>query len=373
MSQDEKLLSEQDRKLLSEIEKKRTNFKTDSYPMSVGELSNLYIAKEIVIRPEFQRLFRWTEGQRVTLIESILLGIPIPSIFVYQGENGIWEVVDGLQRISTILQFMGHLENEDRLKLNGTKYLPSLEGYYYEAKNDDEKELPAALKLHFKRAKLNFSIILSQSDKNAKYEVFQRLNTGGSNASNQEIRNSSMIMLNKDVYDWFDALAKNSDFLDTISLSDRLIDEQYHMELVLRYIALTKFDYDNKKDLGDYLDEINERILIDGDFDYAAVKRDFEDTFGLLNSALGEKSFKKFDGTDFKGKFLESAFEAIAVGLGTNIDSYRNLFDDGNSVVATKIKALYHEDIFMQNTGSGSNAKTRIPRIVPFAKEFFRR
>ncbi len=108
------------KKLINEIEQKRTYFKTDNYPMSIGELSNLYKNKEILLRPEFQRLFRWSHLQRVKLIESILLGIPVPDIFVYQDENGIWEIVDGLQRVSTILQFMGLLENEERLQLNST-------------------------------------------------------------------------------------------------------------------------------------------------------------------------------------------------------------------------------------------------------------
>ena len=73
--------------LLREIESRRTSFKTDSYPMSIGELVNLYISKEITIRPEYQRLFRWTQGQKVKLIESILLGIPIPSIFVPSSDS----------------------------------------------------------------------------------------------------------------------------------------------------------------------------------------------------------------------------------------------------------------------------------------------
>ena len=129
---------EQDEKLIIEIDQKRTEFKTESYPMSIGELINLYEKGEIVINPDFQRYFRWTNTQKSRLIESILLGIPIPSIFVFQRQDGIWEVVDGLQRISTLLQFMSDLpEIEDipkkeRLRLEATKYLPSLEGMVWE-------------------------------------------------------------------------------------------------------------------------------------------------------------------------------------------------------------------------------------------------
>lgn len=358
-------------KLIKEIEERRTNFKTESYSMSIGELSNLYTNKELVIRPEYQRLFRWTHGQKVKLIESILLGIPIPSIFVYQDNKGMWELVDGLQRVSTILQFFGVLVGKERLQLNGTKYIPSLEDYYWESKAEGEKEIPDAVKLFFKRSKLNFTIILSESDKRAKFEVFQRLNTGGSNASNQEIRNNVMLMLNEPIWKWFNALSEFAPFQNAISLSDRLFDEQYHMELLLRFIALAHVDYNKKKDLGDYLDDVNEYMLTEEQFPFKEVEETFKGTFEALNNLLGEKAFKKFDGAEFKGKFLESAFETVAVGLAKNIKQYK--FPADNDVLLAKIKGVYGEQTYIDNAGSGSNAKQRIPKLVPFAQEFFKK
>jgi uncharacterized protein with ParB-like and HNH nuclease domain len=358
-------------KLVSEIEKRRTSFKTESYSMSIGELANLYSDKEITIRPEYQRLFRWTNGQKIKLIESILLGIPIPSIFVYQDSSGMWELVDGLQRVSTILQFLGILDNTERLQLAGTKYLPSIDGHYWESQNDGEMEMPAAVKLSFKRAKLNFTIILSDSDPRAKFEVFQRLNTGGSNASNQEIRNNIMLMLKPSVYTWFSELAQNENFQNALSLSDRLYDEQYHMELLLRFIALVFFSYNSKKDLGDFLDDINEQMLTDDDFPSEKIKDVFEKIFLFLNSELGEKAFKKYDGSEYRGKFLESAFESITVGVGKNIDDYH--FPDDNDILLTKIQRMYSEEGYYQNAGSGSNAKTRIPRLITFATQYYKK
>lgn len=353
--------------LLNQIESKRTSFKTDSYSMSIGELVSLYERDEIIIRPEYQRLFRWSHGQKVKLIESIILGIPIPSIFVYQNEDGIWELVDGLQRVSTVLQLFGVLKGEKPLVLEGTKYIPDLEGFKWENSSSKNKELPANIKLGIKRAKINLTIILSDSDKRAKFEVFQRLNTGGSNASNQEIRNNVMIMINPDKYKWFENLSKNRDFLETLSLSDRLFEEQYHMELLLRYIALSNYPYNKKKDVGDFLDDINEEILNNENFDFSRVKEEFELTFSILNEVLGEKSFKKHNGEDFRGKFLESAYEAISVGLTANLDLYKN---DRNSLLE-KVRELYDEDDYNKTSGSGSNAKSRIPKLIPFAKKFF--
>lgn len=354
--------------LLRQIEERRTSFKTDSYSMSIGELVNLYENNEIIIRPEYQRLFRWSHGQKVKLIESIMLGIPIPSIFVYQDESGIWELVDGLQRVSTILQLFGVLSESEPLVLEGTKHIPSLEGYKWDNENKD-KELPQGIKLAVKRAKIHLTIILSESDKRAKFEVFQRLNTGGSNASNQEVRNNVMLMVNPERYNWFNELATNPDFQETLSLSDRLYEEQYHMELALRFIALAHYNYNHKKDVGDYLDDINEDILNSEIFDFDSVKSNFDLTFQTLNRILGEKSFKKFNGADFKGKFLESAFEAISVGISSNISNY--VLPEEDEIIRTKIKLLYEQETYIQTSGSGSNAKNRIPKLVPFAKQHF--
>ena len=75
--------------------------------MSFGELMNLYQSDELDIHPEFQRFFRWKIEQKSRLIESILLGIPLPSIFVAQRRDGVWDVIDGLQRLSTVFQIAG--------------------------------------------------------------------------------------------------------------------------------------------------------------------------------------------------------------------------------------------------------------------------
>lgn len=362
-------------KLLQEIETKRTEFKTENYPMSIGELLNLYENGEIIINPDFQRYFRWTDVQKSRLIESILLGIPIPSIFVFQRADGVWEVVDGLQRISTLIQFMGELPEVEgipqkkRLKLHSTKYLPSLAGMVWEKQADDDIELPQPLKLFIKRAKLNLSIILSDSGKNAKFDIFQRLNTGGTYATDQEVRNSVMIMINKPTFEWFKRLASNEDFIETLSLSDRLIDEQYNMELVLRYISLLYYEYSRSTELSDFFDEIVEKILNDNNFDYVGIEDKFNKLFRLLRNLAGDNVFRRYVGGNFKGNFLQSAFEAISVGIGANLDNYT--LPDDEDFLREKIKELHLDDIFRKYTGSGSNAGTRIPNVIPFAKAYF--
>jgi len=134
----------------------RREIKPDGYDMSVGEIMNLYRNKELVINPAYQRLFRWNALQKTRLIESLLLGIPIPPIFVFQSEQGVWELIDGLQRISTVLEFAGIIDptpntqaddtvSDDELNLPlggdanshpvtllGTRFLPDLENKAWE-------------------------------------------------------------------------------------------------------------------------------------------------------------------------------------------------------------------------------------------------
>ena len=95
--------------LNEEIESAQRLVKTDAYQLSIGEIVNMYRDSEFFINPDFQRLFRWEIGQKAKFIESLLLGILIPSIFVFEKEDSTWELIDGLQRISTILEFMGQL------------------------------------------------------------------------------------------------------------------------------------------------------------------------------------------------------------------------------------------------------------------------
>ena len=224
--------------LSDKIKELRKEIVSDSYSMSIGELISLYTDEELDIHPRFQRLFRWQSYQKTRFIESILLNIPIPPIFVSQNEEGVWDVIDGVQRLSTIFQFVGKLKDQDgntvdKLVLEGTKALPELEGLYWES-DSLETSLPKDVKLDFKRARIVINIVKKESDTSAKYELFQRLNTGGSSLSDQEVRNCLMIMSNPSLYDFVERLSLNEDFIEATPISNRLVDEQYRMELVTR-------------------------------------------------------------------------------------------------------------------------------------------
>ena len=216
--------------LVDQINKKRREIKTDGYPMSIGEWVSMYERAELDIHPEFQRFYRWSAAQKAGLIESILFGIPLPPVFVSQRADGVWDVVDGLQRLSTIFQFMGLLQDESGKKikplmLEGTKYLPSLRGVQWEDEKDPKNSLPKELQLVMKRSKIAASIVLKESDESAKYDLFQRLNTGGSELSPQEVRNCLLLMINKPFFEWLKELPKYEPFINSTALSDRPLEE----------------------------------------------------------------------------------------------------------------------------------------------------
>ena len=169
-------------------------------------------------------------------MESILLGIPLPQIFVSQRDDGVWEVVDGLQRLSTLFEFMGKLRGEsgtkEPLRLTEAKYLPALDGVLWE-------DLSPPLRIDFRRAKVNVSILNRGSDRRAKYDLFERLNTGGTPLSEQEVRNCILLMEDEEFYDWLQSLSETESFRQCTDVSDRLEGEGYYTELACRLLCLS--------------------------------------------------------------------------------------------------------------------------------------
>jgi len=366
--------------LKEEIDARRKEISTDSYPMSIGELANLYRDGEIDIHPEWQRFYRWTPEQKTKLIESILLGIPIPSIFVAQRKDGVWDVIDGLQRLSTIFQTMGLLCDEHGtqvapLTLGPTEYLPSLEGMRWDNPPDEAHELSQEQKLLIKRSKIDLKIILRESDPEAKYELFQRLNTGGTPLVPQEVRNCILIMVNRDFYQWVETLAQDADFRACTPLTDRALDEQYHVELVVRFIVFRRRSEEKLKSIGDLSDFLTKeavRFARDGSYDRHSEEQAFEWTFRALADATGEDSFRRFDHdkSRFSGGFLISAFEAVALGLGYH-------WSAGDAAppptgIQGRVEGLWSDQRFLSGMGAGVRASSRIPVVIPVGREVFR-
>lgn len=359
-----------------EIEENRRKIHTDSYPMSIGELINLYRDEEIDIHPEFQRIYRWSDSQKSKLIESILLGIPLPSIFVAQRADGIWDVVDGLQRLSTIFAFIGILKDEngkllEPLKLTSTEYIPALEGIVW-SNGDSDEELSADIKRAFKREKIDLKIIKKESDENAKYDLFQRLNTGGSSLSPQEVRNCLLIMINHNIYDWLKKLSEDENFRSCVPLSVRQEEEQGYMELVLRFVVYRNIASSEVKkyvDLTDMLTGALQTIFIESNLDLDEEEKVFQKVFGLLSKTLEDNSFRKYnqEKTKYMGGFSLSIFEVIAIGL-----SFSNKTDGKLMEIIEDIsKELPMDSFFLENTKYGTRSINRFQVLREYGKEKF--
>ena len=369
--------------LQDEIDKTRQEIRTDSYSMSIGEWISLYERSEIDIHPDFQRFFRWSDHQKSTFIESILLGIPIPPIFVSQREDGVWDVVDGVQRLSTIYEFVGLLKkyksdkdeaenNSQPVALQQTTYLASLEGKKWDDPNDKDNSFTQTQRLLIKRSKIAVNIVETESDEMIKYELFQRLKTGGLAATPQEVRNCILLMLNKDLYQLMRSLADYESFKKCTALSDRLYEEQYDMELVLRFLLL--FDQDELSlhksggDVSVFLKDKMCEMAVHKKLDYQHIETAFNTTFDLLNETTGDDSFKRYKSEQdrFLGGFLLSAYEVVALGIGYN---YKNL--PQTNQISDRIKGIWSHPTYQKWSGVGVNAARRLPYLIPLGREVF--
>ena len=238
-------------------------------------------------------------------------------------------MIDGQQRLSTIFQLVGCLKDESGntispLKLKRTKYLPSLEGKHW-IHDDFSKAIGAANQLLIRRSKIDVKIILRESSESSKYELFQRLNTGGSHLSDQELRNAILLMVKPGAYRWIEKLAKDQNFESCIALSDRLMAERYDLELVTRFVVFRDIDEARLRSIGDIGDFLTDSIVEIAESDgFSDIKRTegaaFRGTFAKLAEALGDRSFRRYDTNKQRhmGGFSISAFEPIALGLGFN-------------------------------------------------------
>lgn len=363
--------------LKTEIDKARKKIATDGYEMSVGEVINLYQDDEIQINPAFQRLFRWDLTRKSRFIESLLLGIPIPPIFVYQDNEGVWELIDGLQRLSTILEFVGRLRDfDDETKslppsmLTGTKLVPSLQDKVWSLK-EGKNSIGRNNQIAIKRARIRVEILKQESDPNAKFELFQRLNTGGASLSPQEVRNCVAVMINKDFYDWLIKRAKFDPFVNTVCQTEAALEKQAAVELVLRFLAFRLVPYDSKMDVHEYLDDALIRLAELDDVDWDDETDRFERAFNLLDASLGTDAFKRWNGTEFSGKFLMSVYESLGCGLSHHLEEIEAM-DDSKEFILGKAKALWSEKTFNKYSGAGIRGTTRLDKLLPFSMEFLK-
>lgn len=358
--------------LEAQVEEARRTISSDGYPMSIGELTNLYRDGELIIRPEFQRFFRWKPTQKSQLVESILLGIPLPSIFVAQTKDGKWELVDGLQRVSTILELQGELRDAQGkplppLRMESTKYLTALEGRIWESTNAHES-LTEAQRLDVKRSKLDIKIIKRDSSPQAKFDLFQRLNSYGTTLNSQELRSALIVSVSPEFLVWMETLSTYPNFVESTQLSDRMIEERFDLELVTRFLILhdrpsNKLTLTSLRDLPQVLDDEIVQMAFAHPQGVPAMADAFKRTFDAIAAAGGELTFKKWDVNkqEFRGSFLSTAFEVFALGVGFHAAHLTPFRSD----VLAAVKEFWSRPDMQAGYATGRSTEARLIQFIP--------
>lgn len=364
-----------------EIENAQKLVKTDAYQMSVGEIVNMYKEGELLINPDFQRLFRWQIGQKSKLIESLLLGIPLPSIFVFERDDSKWELIDGLQRISTLLEFMGILKkpNSDELCipsiLVGTSYLPSLDNIVWEKNKSissvptrEQRELSNAMQLSIRRSRISVEILKRPSENSTKFDLFQRLNAGGTPANPQELRNCAIIMTNPDFFQHIKQMAHDRNFITVTETTVEQREKQKHMEYISRFLVYSNIKYDGKLDIEEYID----KGLIQLAKEKISKRQSdtFFSTFEILNRVSSKNSLRRITEGKHTGRVGWAAFECIAVGIAQNLTNILNK-SRPDVYVRNRINAFWESPELEKFLSPGLTGTTRIQRTIPFGKIWF--
>lgn len=352
--------------LKTQIEEQRNLLNTDRLDLSFGEIISMYERKEIIIKPAFQRYFRWDEEQRSRFIESILLGIPIPPIFVAEDENGVWELVDGLQRVSTILSFFGILRSEDEgirsknnWQLTEGDRVEALEGFNYET-------LPNQFRLNIKRSTCRVEILRWNNNFDMRFELFNRLNTGGSPLTPQEIRNCIYRDISPKFNDFLKKVASDANFLELIDLSDEQYEQLYHEELALRFMSLYKNTSNVRTSISQHMTTFMKAALDNKNFDYSGYETVFKNLFTLLKP-LGKQIFRQRD-----NRFATALYDVITIGIGENYDYYKS---QSEKLILDKINNEVRKDavLIKFSRKGGNNQRHRILNRLKEAKRIFGR
>ena len=256
---------------------------TDNY--SISDLIRMVKQGDIEIAPRFQRNFIWDKTRQSRLIESIFLGLPLPAIYLSEYDDGRMTIVDGLQRISTIRDFMN-----DKLRLCNMEYFDNCNG-----KTFSELHLPDLQLRRFYRTQITCFKIDYRSPNQLKYDLFRRLNTGGKALNDQEIRNC---LSRSNVQDTLYNMISSQEFQTATcgSIKDtRMAAQESALRFICFYNLYTKdsklggYDGNMSRTLDSCVEELNE-IPIEKLNKYVDL---FKNSMKQANCLFGSYAFRK--------------------------------------------------------------------------------
>ncbi|WP_417648327.1 DUF262 domain-containing protein [Enterobacter hormaechei] len=268
---------------------------------TIETIDNQIKKGNIDLQPSFQRRGAWDDKRKSRLIESIVVGMPVPNIVLAEQKDhrGRFIVIDGKQRLMAINEFLA-----DGFKLKGLDIRPELNGQKY-------SELPSEDREYLDNSTLRSTVIRSWKDENFLYAIFYRLNSGSLPLSPQELRKA---LIGGKLLDEIETYLTQSNQFHVLfgqSLDKRMRDS----ELVLRFIAYNKRVEEYRGNFKEFLDEIVEYY----EKNWNNYQQEVVDALGSLNLALdttiqifAENSFKKWLGTRYERVINRAIFDCIA-------------------------------------------------------------
>ncbi|MFA0412624.1 DUF262 domain-containing protein [Vibrio renipiscarius] len=327
---------------MNQLDKETRKVDFDSFDISVKELISMANESIINIAPEYQRQFRWPEENQSKLIESVLLGIPIPNLFMAANRDGSWELIDGVQRLNSLIHFCGTPDQikmfglGNPLKLKGLDILSEFNGATFE-------DLPHSLKLKFNLRPLKVTTLSDKSDLKVRFDLFERLNTGGIKLTPQEIRGC---VFRGQFNDFIVDLAKNDDFNKVVNVSTSKAKDGTREELVLKFLAYKinreQFKHSVEYFLNDFMAESSVH------FNYKKYRELFERTFESLQLLLPD-GIKRGN----KGSTPQVLFEAIAVGAA-------DALEEGNDIMDSNVVNWINDEELRRLTTGATNSGPRL-------------
>lgn len=335
--------------------------------------------KTIKLAPDFQREYVWDIKRKSQLIESMMLKIPLPMFYVSEDRNGIWEVVDGLQRLTTIKNYVLGDDNDGKgFKLKGLEFwsdiYDGLDFFNLEKQPSNVKVVNNILE-----TELSFIVINPETPEKVKRNIFKRINTGGMRLSNQEIRHA---LYQGRASDLLKSLVE--DRIYGIVINNTVKDNRMAgRELILRFLSFYFLTYNTYKgDMDDFLsntmraingevDLLPENIVIQSDAEIVELFRT-----GLIRaySLFGEHAFRKSLPNDLrKTPINKSLFELWLCVLSKIKKSTFDMLNIKKDILITRYSDMMKDDDFMNSISrygsSMQGAKYRRERILKLILE----
>jgi Protein of unknown function DUF262. len=293
----------------------------DSKPMVISNIVERLKHGEIELDPDFQRNANiWNNEKQSRLIESLLIRIPLPTFYFDMVDDEKLIVVDGLQRLSAIKNFMAtDSESSDCLKLENLEYLKDLEGLSFEM-------LPPNLKRRLREETIQTYVIKAGTPDKVRNSIFERINTGGLVLTPAEIKNS---VYRGRASSFVKKLAETREFVDATNgkvNSERMLDREF-VNRFLAFYLLDRNEY--HENLEDYLKDVLIKIKNDKSVELGRIEADFKQALVLSQNIFGQQAFRKKMKNNRYGKINKPLYEAVTVEFAKiSKDKAKKLMDN---------------------------------------------